>query len=302
VVFINTREYREGREGVGKGSGFICDAQGHILTNNHVIADASEITVVIGKSREVKAKVVGSDNLTDIAVLEVPDKDLPFLPFGDSDSTRVGDWVIAIGNPFGLAHTVSAGIVSAKGRTRRDVQMPETRGYYDFIQTDASINPGNSGGPLLDMRGRVVGINTAIRVSANSIGFAIPINMVKDLLPHLLKDGVVHRSALGVSVAAVQPRDVARLGLPGPGGALVTLVEPGGPADEAGLKVDDVILSFNSRPVETPERLSWAVSLAGIGTHATLRVQRGVRAFDLNARLVELKVEPPPPDDPFAPP
>jgi serine protease Do len=319
VVFIKTREYRGGMVGDGRGSGFVYDSQGHILTNNHVIEHARDITVVIGQLRDMKARVVGRDSLTDVAVLEVTEKNLEYLPLGDSDATRVGDWVIAIGNPFGLTHTVSAGIVSAKGRTWREVEISDTRGYYDFIQTDASINPGNSGGPLLDLRGRVVGINTAIRApkivsrhgvvagieAANSIGFAIPINMVKDLLPHLMKDGMVRRSVLGVSVGSIQPDDVARLNLPGRGGALVTVVEAGGPADQAGLKVDDVILAFNGRRVETPERLRWVVSLAGVGSRAALHVQRAERAFDLTAKLAELKVPPPEPqlpDDPFEAP
>ena len=231
--------------GEGLGSAFVYDANGLVLTNNHVIENATDIRVIFGQTKEMKATVVGRDPPTDIAVLRVEAKDLPHLPLGDSEVIRVGDWVVAIGNPFGLSHTVSAGIVSAKGRTRQDVQgLGDQTGYYSFIQTDASINPGNSGGPLLDMGGRVVGINTAIRARANNIGFAIPINMVKELLPRLLKDGKVQRSAIGIVVSSLLAEDVARLGLSDPSGALVRQVVPGGPADKAGLEVDDVIMAF----------------------------------------------------------
>ena len=186
----------------------------------------------------MSATVVGRDPPTDVAVLRVDAKGLASLPLGDSDAARVGDWVVAIGNPFGLQHTVSAGILSAKGRTSQDVKGLDESGYYKFLQTDASINPGNSGGPLLDTGGRVVGINTAIRAEANSIGFAIPVNMVRDLLPRLLKDGEIKRSAVGVQVSSVLPDDVARLGLAVALGALVRVVVPGGPADVAGLEVE----------------------------------------------------------------
>ena len=180
-------------------------------------------------------------------MLRVEAKDLPHLPLGDSEAIRVGDWVVAIGNPFGLSHTVSAGIVSAKGRTRQDVQgLGDQTGYYNFLQTDASINPGNSGGPLLDMSGRVVGINTAIRARANNIGFAIPINMVKELLPRLLKDGKVYRSAIGIVVSSLLPEDIARLSLTDPSGrARASDRARGGPPDKAGLELDDVIVAFH---------------------------------------------------------
>jgi serine protease Do len=306
VVFIKTLQEQQGKTGsrrvIGEGLGSA------FLTNNHVIENASDIRVIFGRSREMKAAVVGRDAPTDIAVLRVDAKDLPALPLGDSDATRVGDWVVAIGNPFGLSHTVSAGIVSAKGRTRQDVQgLGDQTGYYNFLQTDASINPGNSGGPLLDMDGRVVGINTAIRAKANNIGFAIPVNMVRDLLPQLLKDGRVRRSAIGVVVVSVLAEDTERLGLGESIGALVRQVVPGGPADRAGLKVDDVIVGFEGQPVPGPEKLRWVASLAGIGREVTLRVTRGKRTFDLKLRLGELPDQPPPPqteefEDPFGSP
>ncbi len=305
VVFVKTLQERRGASGrrrvIGEGVGtaFVYDPNGLIITNNHVIDEASEIHVIFGRKREVKATIVGRDPRTDIAVLRVEEKNLPYLPLGDSDALRVGDWVVAIGNPFALAHTVSAGILSAKGRTITDVKGLDESGYYDFLQTDASINPGNSGGPLLDMAGNVVGINTAIRANSNSIGFAIPINMVKELLPRVLKDGHIKRSAIGVHVSSVLPDDMERLKLGDENGALVRVIVPGGPADRAGLQVDDVIQAFEGEALTGPERLRWVASLAGVGKPVTLRVVRGGRTFDLKVTLVELPNEAsgPPGDD-----
>jgi serine protease Do len=291
VVFVKTLQERRGitgrRQVVGEGVGsaFVYDPNGLIITNNHVIEGASEIYVVFGRKRQVKATIVGRDPRTDVAVIRVEEKNLPFLPLGDSEAMRVGDWVVAIGNPFGLSHTVSAGIISAKGRTIADVKGLDEAGYYDFLQTDASINPGNSGGPLLDMAGRVVGMNTAIRRSANNIGFAIPINMVKELLPRLLADGSIKRSAIGVVVGPLMPEDRERLKLNDESGVLVTVVVPGGPAEKAGLMVDDVILSFQGEALPSPDRLRWVASLAGVGKTVTLRVARGGRMFDLQVKL-----------------
>ena len=307
VVFVKTLQERRGASGrrrvVGEGVGtaFVYDPNGLIITNNHVIDEASEIHVIFGRKREVKATIVGRDPRTDIAVLRVEEKNLPYLPLGDSDALRVGDWVVAIGNPFALAHTVSAGILSAKGRTLADVKGLDESGYYDFLQTDASINPGNSGGPLLDMAGNVVGINTAIRAQANSIGFAIPINMVKELLPRVLKDGHIKRSAIGVHVSSVLPDDMERLKLTDENGALVRVIVPGGPADRAGLQVDDVIQAFEGEALTGPERLRWVASLAGVGKPATLRVARGGRIFDLKVTLVELPDEASAPSENDAP-
>lgn len=309
VVFVKTTQEQRGRTGrrrvigEGLGSAFVYDADGLILTNNHVIENASEIRVTFGKRKEMTATVVGRDPPTDIAVLRVDEKGLPFLPLGDSDTARVGDWVVAIGNPFGLSHTVSAGIVSAKERTSQDVRgLGDGTGYYNFIQTDASINPGNSGGPLLDMDGRVVGINTAIRAQANNIGFAIPVNMVKELLPRLIRDGKIARSAIGISVSSVTADDVERLGLPEPRGALVRLVLPGGPANRAGLQVDDVILDFEGRAIAGPEQLRWLASLAGVGKAVTVKVLRGKREMTVKLTLSELpSAESGEPDVPQAP-
>jgi serine protease Do len=293
VVYVETRQVQTGRTGrrrvvaEGLGSAFVYDPDGLILTNYHVIARATKIQVTFQGNRQLDAKVVGTDPKTDIAVLRVEEKKLPYLPLGDSDAIRVGDWVVAIGNPFGLSHTVSAGIVSAKGRTKQDVKgLGDPTGYYNFLQTDASINPGNSGGPLIDMAGRVVGVNTAIRANANSIGFAIPINMVKELLPHLIRDGKVRRSAIGIEILAVNGRDAQRLGIGK--GALVKRVAPGGPGDRAGIRVDDVIIGFGGEAIRGPEQLRWKASLAGVGKRVSIRVRRGDREFDLLVVLGEL--------------
>jgi serine protease Do len=285
---------RQARETRGLGTGFVFDKNGIVLTNNHVVEGATDIQVKLFDDREFPGKVVGTDPQTDIAVVRIDTKDLRALPLGDSDAMDVGDWVVAIGNPFGLAHTVSAGIVSAKGRTLEDVPL-DSSGYYDFIQTDASINPGNSGGPLLNLRGAVVGINTAIRGGgAQGIGFAIPINMVKQLLPMLLRDGHVTRSALGVRIvdahqlssddrAALKLPDGARIS-----GAVIEYVAPSGPADRAGLGPGDIIVAFEGQPIERSAQLQWLASTAGVGRPVTLRVQRASKPFEVKVTLGEL--------------
>lgn len=271
----------------GVGSGFFVDAEGTLLTNHHVIAGggttkdagAPEVRVTLFDEREMSAEVIGSDAPTDLAVLRVREA-APTrpIPFGDSDAIEVGDWVVAIGNPFGLSHTVSAGIVSGKGRSRDDVPL-DPAGYYDFLQTDASINPGNSGGPLLDLQGRLIGINTAIRGGgAQGIGFAVPVQMVQQLLPMLLKNGAIVRSALGVKARDVRelPReDRARLGLAeGTKGAVLQHLEADGAAAAAKLQVGDVVVAFDGEPVDRATRLQWLASLAGVGKVVTLQVLR----------------------------
>jgi serine protease Do len=293
VVFIET--HQTGRRGArrvvgqGLGSGFIFDESGLIVTNHHVVANATRIEVVVGKERRLRAEVIGSDAPSDIAVLKVPLTGLPTLSLGDSGALRVGDWVLAIGNPFGLANTVSAGIVSAKGRTRQDVPGLDPMGYYDFIQTDASINPGNSGGPLLDLAGQVVGVNTAINSQANNIGFAIPVNIVRELLPSLLGKGEVERSAIGVTVAALKPEDLLRLGIDDSSGALVTVVTKNGPGERGGLRLDDVIIGVNGKPVAGPEALRWVISIAGVGNTVQLSVRRERRLLSLEVLLEPAK-------------
>jgi serine protease Do len=282
----------------GLGTGFVVEKDGVVLTNNHVIEGADQITVKLSDEREFQARIVGRDASTDIAVLKIEAKDLVALSLGDSEGIEVGDWVVAIGNPFGLSHTVSAGIISAKGRTREDVPL-DPSGYYDFLQTDASINPGNSGGPLLDMKSEVVGINTAIRGGgAQGIGFAIPINMVKQLLPMLMRDGHVTRSAMGVRIRDVRelsPDDRAALKLIDEkgaplvqSGAVIEFVAPGGPADRAGLSPGDVILAFEGTTIERGTQLQWVASTYGVGKQANVRVARDGKRFDVKVTLGQL--------------
>jgi len=273
----------------GVGTGFVYDPEGYALTNNHVIDGATEIITGFANGQELPATIVGQDKPTDIAVIKIASKTpLPALPLGDADAIQVGDWVVAIGNPFGLAHTVSAGILSGKGRTRDDVQGLDPSGYFNFLQTDASINPGNSGGPLLNLAGQAVGINAAVRANANNIGFAIPMNMVLQLLPMLLKDGKVSRSAIGIYVDPVSEADRSRLNLPNRKGAVVTKVLAGKAADRAGLARGDVILAFNDAAVEDPNELRWLASIAGVNKTVSLRVARGDRIFNMKVTLLEL--------------
>lgn len=301
TVLADTRSSRGRAIMQGLGTGFVYDASGYILTNNHVVERANVIHVRLADERRVPAKLVGRDPYTDVAVLKVDVQGLHALPLGDSNAIDIGDWVYAIGNPFGLSHTVSAGILSAKGRTQEVLEgLDKTgRGYFNFLQTDAAINQGNSGGPLLNLSGEVVGINTAIRANANSIGFAIPINMVKSLLPMIVKDGKVTRSALGVSVRVVSEEDVERLKRPDRKGALVGGVSPGGAADKAGLAENDVIIAFDGVNVADPNELRWLASIAGVGKEVSIKVARGTRVFDVKATLGALPGNPE--DEPEAP-
>jgi len=282
---------RPRREMIGLGTGFIVDKNGIILTNNHVIERAKIIVVKLSNDKLYPGRVVGTDPRTEIAVVKIDEHGLVPIALGDSDALEVGDWVVAIGNPFGLSHTVSAGIISAKGRTEKEVPL-DPAGYYNFLQTDASINPGNSGGPLLNLKGEVVGINTAIRGGgAQGIGFAIPINMVKQLLPMLLRDGHVTRSALGIrqmDVHELTPEDRATLKLTSEQGAVVEGVEPGGPADRAHLEPGDVILAFDGAPLLPGSLLRWLASTAGVGKVVTLRVSRYGKVFDTEVTLGQL--------------
>lgn len=288
VVFVRTNQtHRYGSRrvlGRGLGSGFVIDPEGLILTNHHVVENAARIDVSIGDERRLRAQIVGADPPTDIAILKIDAHGLPALPLGDSNALRVGDWVLAIGNPFGLANTVSAGIISAKDRTTEDVPGLDPQGFYNFLQTDASINPGNSGGPLVDLAGQVVGVNTAINVQAHKIGYAIPINMVREILPRLVGKGHIDRAAIGAVIAALKPVDIARIGVDSLDGALVRQVSPAGPGARAGLRIDDVILEFNGRPISSPWALRWAMSLAGVGTVVKLKVRRA------SGQLAELYV------------
>jgi serine protease Do len=302
VVTIYTSGEEEGRSVFGRrrghtqkglGTGFIVDKEGTIITNNHVIEGADEITVLLSDEHRYNAKVTGRDPRTDIAVVKIDGaKDLTAIPLGDSDALEVGDWVVAIGNPFGLSHTVSAGIVSAKGRGGNDVRL-DSSGYYNFLQTDASINPGNSGGPLLNLKGEVVGMNTAIRGDgAQGIGFAIPINMVKQLMPTLIKDGKVTRSALGVIIRDARdlsPEEHKQLKIAGEKGAVIQQIEPGGPAEKAKIEVGDVIVGFEGQTIDRGSLLQWLASTSGVGKTVNVRVLRGGKPVELKVTLGELK-------------
>ncbi len=234
------------RKREGAGSGFVISEDGYIVTNNHVIAEMDEIIVAFEDGRELTASVVGRDPKTDIALIKVDsDSKLAAIALGNSEALRPGDWVVAVGNPYGLEHTVTAGIVSALHR--REVVGGS---YDDFIQTDAAINPGNSGGPLINMRGEVIGINTAINPRANTIGFAVPINMAKAILPQLRDDGRVTRGWLGVVIQGITPELAESFELDNEQGALVSRVMPDGPAGDAGIERGDVIVEFNGESIE----------------------------------------------------
>ncbi|MBN1947333.1 MAG: Do family serine endopeptidase [Bradymonadales bacterium] len=271
----------------GQGSGVIIDREGYILSNNHVIENAQAILVRLQDGREYPATVVGRDERTDVALLKIDTGgDLPVAPLGDSDQLRVGDWVIAIGNSLGLDFTVTSGIVSALGR--RGIHPDNRDLYEDFIQTDASINPGNSGGPLINLRGEVIGINTAINRLGQGIGFAIPINMVKVLIPQLLETGTVRRSCIGVSIQPMSQELAMSYGLDRPQGALVVHVNPGGPAERAGLQPGDVILRFGEEEITQSEVLPWLASIGGVGNEVELELIRGGQRQTVTVTLGEL--------------
>jgi len=272
------------------GSGFIIDADGSILTNNHVVENAQKIVVkLLGDDQEYEAKVIGRDPKTDIAIIKINTKaNLPTANFGDSDKLEVGEWVVAIGNPFGLDSTVTSGIVSAKGR--HIGQGP----YDNFIQTDASINPGNSGGPLINLRGEVVGINTAIfsRTGGNmGIGFAIPVNLAKELLPQLKGKGKVTRGYLGVLIQKVTPEIAESLGMERGYGALVANVSKDGPAEKAGIKVGDVIVEFDGKEVKDSGDLPIIVARTPVDKKVRMKVLRDKKEVILNVAVGELKEE-----------
>jgi serine protease Do len=266
------------------GSGFIISPDGYILTNNHVVDMAKDIKVSLSDGRVLEAKLIGRSQEIDLALIKVEAQDLPAVTLGDSGVLEVGDWVLAIGNPFGLSHTVTAGIVSAKGR------VIGIGPYDDLIQTDAAINPGNSGGPLFNIRGEVVGINTVIIASGQNLGFAIPITMVKEVLPSIREKGRPDMGWLGVSAQAVTPDLAVALGLAEPMGAIVNGITKGGPADKAGLQRGDVIVSLDGKKILDPAELPRMVAFGHINKTVTLSVVRQGKPLEITA-VVELRPE-----------
>jgi serine protease Do/serine protease DegQ len=275
---------RPQRQEQAAGSGVIVDAaRGYVLTNHHVIRNAEQVIVTLRDRRQFPAKLVGTDPGTDIAVLQIPAQGLAALRFGDSDQLQIGDYVIAIGNPFGIGQTVTSGIVSALGRSGLS---PE--GYEDFIQTDASINPGNSGGALVNLRGELVGINTAIVTPAGGnvgIGFAVPSNMARAVMEQIVRYGEVRRGRLGVEIADLTPEVARKLGVGTLEGALVASVQPGSPAEKSGLRERDVVVALNGRAIRSAAELRARLGLTPVGEEVELRVLRGNESRTIRARI-----------------
>ena len=264
------------------GSGFIIGKNGYIVTNNHVVENADKIEVILKDEKVFNAEIVGRDANTDLALIKIkPDSDLPVLLFGDSDALEVGQWVIAIGNPFGLEHTVTAGIVSAKGR------VIGSGPYDDFIQTDASINPGNSGGPLIDMEGKVIGINTAIIAGGSGIGFAIPINLVKNIVDQLKSSGEVTRGWLGVGIQNISKQVAEYYGIKSRKGVLVTEVFPNDPAGLAGIEPHDIILSINGKEVGTAREITSMIANIGVGETVKIKVLRNGKTRTFKVKIAK---------------
>ena len=273
----------------GTGSGFIIDAQGHILTNNHVVADAARLTVRLNNGREYSAKVVGADVSTDIAVIKIDAQNgerFPVVTFGDSDGLRVGDWVLALGSPLGLDFTVTAGIVSAQGRQISGETILEA-----YIQTDAAINPGNSGGPLIDLFGRVIGINSAIFGMDRFVGygFAVPSNIARRVMADLIQYGFLRRPYLGVRVGPVQAVEAELYKLPDVRGAFIHAVEPNGPAGRAGIRAGDILLTLNGQQLRTDTDLITRLTALRPEADVTLGVHRGGNTQDIRVKLGEFE-------------
>jgi serine protease Do/serine protease DegQ len=285
------REHKE----EGLGSGVIVSKDGYIITNNHVVEGADELSVLLPDDREFKATVVGTDPKTDIAVIKIKANDLPTVVLADSDKLRVGDIVFAVGNPLGVGQTVTMGIVSAKGRTHLGL-LEKVAGYEDFIQTDAAINMGNSGGALIDAKGRLVGINSAIVSTSRGsigIGFAIPVNLAASIMRSLIATGTVSRGSLGVSGETLTPEVAESLGLPkDTKGVTISDVTPDGPADKAGLKRTDVVMAVNDRPVTSQEDMRLVIAQSAPGSKITLHLMRNGRPMAVEATLGRLEEHP----------
>jgi serine protease Do len=256
----------------GQGSGFLVSKDGYILTNSHVVENADHIKVRLNDGNEIEAKIIGTDPKSEVAVIKIPGKDLPFIEMGDSEKLEIGEWVIAVGNPFGLSKSITAGIVSAKGRN--SVGLAD---YENFIQTDAAINPGNSGGPLIDLDAKVIGINTAI-FSQNGgnmgIGFAIPINMAKSIMEQLIANGKVTRGFLGILMQEVNPELAERFELKTKKGVLISRVIPDSPADKSGLKIGDIIIKLEDKSVSDINAFRNSIAMLTPGTEKEITVNR----------------------------
>jgi Do/DeqQ family serine protease len=281
--FFGVPEQKQQQEQAA-GSGVIVDAaRGYVLTNNHVIKDAERAIVTLKDRRQFNAKLVGTDPGTDIAVLQIEAANLSALKIGDSDNLQVGDYVLAIGNPFGIGQTVTSGIVSALGRSGLSVE-----GYEDFIQTDASINPGNSGGALVNLRGELIGINTAIIGPSGGnvgIGFAVPSNMARAVMNQIVRFGEVRRGRLGIEMGDLTPALAKKLGVNSLDGALIGVVQPGSPAEKAGLREGDVVTALNGRAIRHAAELRARLGLTPVGEEVELRVNRGGGARSLRAQI-----------------
>ena len=278
------RSQPEERETQATGSGVIVDAQnGYVLTNGHVVENATKIEVTTKENRRFTAKLVGRDPEADVAVLQIPTQNLTAVPLGDSDRLQVGDFVLAVGNPFGLGQTVTSGIVSALGRSGLGIE-----GYEDFIQTDASINPGNSGGPLVNLYGQVVGINTAILAPGGGnigIGFAVPINMARRVMDQIVRYGEVKRGRIGVAIQDLTPELAQAMNTNQTNGAVIARVEAGSPAEQAGLRTGDLVTAVNGAPVRSGTQLRNAIGLSRIGDQVTLTVDRRGSEYSIPVRI-----------------
>ncbi|MBU3947978.1 MAG: Do family serine endopeptidase [Proteobacteria bacterium] len=279
--FFNQDQQREFKQR-SLGSGFIIDKEGYIVTNNHVVQDSDKIKVILKNEKEYNAEIIGRDPNTDLALIKIKDENsLPVLNLGDSDALKVGQWVVAIGSPFGLEHTVTAGIVSAKGR------VIGSGPYDDYIQTDASINPGNSGGPLLNMNGEVIGINTIIIAGGQGIGFAIPINLARGIVDQLKKHGDVTRGWLGITIQNL-PADLSEyFRIEGGKGVLVSDVIPGDPADKAGIRPKDIITKINGQKIDSSRTLLKIVAEMGVGKNVKINILRDGKEKIFNVEIAK---------------
>jgi Do/DeqQ family serine protease len=277
------------RETQATGSGVIIDAaQGYVLTNSHVTENGNSIEVTTKDNRKFKARLIGRDPETDIAVLQISGSNLTAVPMGDSDRLQVGDFVLAVGNPFGLGQTVTSGIISALGRS------PGIEGYEDFIQTDASINPGNSGGPLVDLQGRIVGINTAIVAPSGGnvgIGFAVPINMARQVMDQLISGGEIKRGRIGVAIQDLTPDIAQALGTTYTQGAVIARVEQSSPAERAGLRTNDLVIAVNGAPIHNGAELRNRVGLSKIGDAVDLTIVRGTSERTVAVRIDQVAAQ-----------